>query len=61
MFLTAWLCCGLLCLLLHLQTYPGVEKYVERLLEARKGKNLTALLSLFVPGLALSAADLPGR
>jgi phosphotransacetylase len=24
-----------------LQTYAGVDKYVERLLEARKGKNLT--------------------
>jgi phosphotransacetylase len=24
-----------------LQTYPAVDKYVERLLEARKGKNLT--------------------
>jgi phosphotransacetylase len=30
------------CCLLPLQTYPAVDKYVERLLEARKGKNLTS-------------------
>jgi hypothetical protein len=45
---------------LSLQTYAGVDKYVERLLEARKGKNLTPEAAL-VPAPALSAADVPCR
>lgn len=32
--------CALLCV--SMQTYPAVDKYVEALLEARKGKNMTA-------------------